>query len=173
MKKFIAILLVILACVGITSAIGVVTKGFTDWDMKKINEANSFKVDEYADTLTEERTDDIKITVDENGEITVKGENKTETDIIINVQSMTLKPGTYTLSSGAKDVNAEKYYLCLTGGLTETVYADAEDGESTFSIETEKSVVAQIVIKAGAKIDTTFKPVLVEGKEVGDFYVFG
>ncbi|MBQ7789227.1 MAG: hypothetical protein IJ398_06225 [Clostridia bacterium] len=176
MKKIIGLVLLVLLGVGLLTGIGACTNGFTSFDMREPNPDNLIKVEDYVETLTEKRDDDIEITVSEMGEIKVVGENETDSDIEIIVTEITLDEGEYTLSSSAKGVDDDTYYLCIKTGEGETlqvIYADSDD-DSTFEVEADDTTyTVAIVICAGEEIEATFKPVLVEGDEVGKFYVIG
>ena len=177
MKKIIAIVLLLLAIVGISS-LASWTDGFTAWDLKELNEDNLIVVDNYVDTLEDKRTDGLTVEVDEDGAITVEGENEGTEDIKITVVSnFPLEDGEYTFGTSSKGSDKKAYYMCIMQG-NEIVAADYDEEEDrTFKVKNAEgsSNVYQlcIVVCAGEEIDTTFKPVLVEGDKAGSFYVIG
>lgn len=166
------IALCILLGVALCSIVGKITDGFTDFDIRSLNEDNLLSVEDYAEGLDEKRDDGLTVTVSEKGVITVEGENETEADVKIAVQDVTLDTGKYTISSDAKGVKDDTYYLCIVNG-DKTIIADTED-DSTFTIFADDTTcTVYIVVCAGETVDATFKPVLVEGSEAGSFYVIG
>ena len=169
-KKIGLILLVILALVGVAGlCFGIIN------NIRQVNPDNIITADSYDETLAAEREDNITVSVNDNGEIAVKGKNETETDVKIKVCDVTLANGEYTISSNAKGVG-EKYYLCIETGEGENLVitlADTAD-KSTIKVETDDTIyTVYIVVCAGSEIDTTFQPVLVSGKEAGSFFVYG
>ena len=163
------IAIAVLLSVALSSLFGVITKGFNDFDFRTVNEANKIKVDDYSTTLYDDkRADGLTVDVSEHGEITISGENMGETDIIIDVVDVTLDFGRYNLSSGT-ETDDDTYYLQITDGTT-TVVADLDDESILQVTEDGTSYSVQIVVKAGEKINTTFKPVLVEGSHAEEFF---
>ncbi|MBQ8738162.1 MAG: hypothetical protein IJZ04_01560 [Clostridia bacterium] len=162
----------VLIAVGLSALFGFITKGFTDFDVRELNPDNLINVEAYNDTLEDKRDDGLAITVSEEGEITVEGKNKTEADVMIAIQDVTLEVGKYTISSGVKNTDEDTYYLSIVNG-EETIIADMEE-DSTFTIATnDTTCTVYIVVCAGENVDATFRPVLVEGSSAGDFYTIG
>ena len=177
MKKIIAIVVLLLLIVGVSS-LSTWTDGFTAWDLKEVNEDNIINVDDYVYGLDDKREDGLKIEIDDDGIITVEGENEGTEDIVITViGSFGLKDGEYTFGTSAKGTDDKTYYMCIMSD-DEVIVADYDEEEDrTFEVENDSgtSNVYQlcIVVCAGEKIDTTFKPVLVDGDKEGSFYVIG
>ena len=169
MKKVLTIIVLLLAVAGISS-LAVWTEGFTAWDIKELNEDNLIKVEQYVSTLEDKRTDGLKVDCDEDGVVTVTGENKTESDVEILVAEITLEAGEYTFTTSAKGVDDKTYYMCLSSG-DEIIIADGDD--ATFKVDEQTTFGVKIIVCAGEKIDTTFKPVIVEGDKPATFYVVG
>lgn len=167
---------IIAICVLLSTAVlGIiagVTDGFQDFEMREVNEDNLINVDNYIATLEDKRTDGLKVEVNDDGVIAITGENETETDVEIEVCSVTLKADEYTLSCEAKGIDDKTYYLKAVDETNDVTVIVDSDKEETFNIEAEATYKIYIVVCAGEEIDTTFKPVLVEGDEPGDFYVF-
>lgn len=168
---------IIAICVLLSSAVlGIiagVTDGFQNFEFRQVNEDNFINVDNYVSTLDGYKQDGLKVSVNDDGVIAVTGENETETDVEIEVCSVTLKADEYTLSCEAKGIDDKTYYLVArmgTGDDVEEIVIDS-DKSKTFEVDTETTFTIYIVVCDGEKIDTTFKPVLVEGDEVGNFYV--
>lgn len=170
MKKIIAIVLLVLAIAGI-SALATWTEGFTAWDLKELNEENLVNVANYDATFDTADYDDLDIEVDEDGVITIEGENKGAEDLKIKVATVSLTKGEYTISSGAKGTDDKTYYMSIIIGDKEIIADDGED--STFKVETEDTFDIYITVCDGEEIDTTLKPVVVEGDKAGSFYVIG
>ncbi|MBO5356479.1 MAG: hypothetical protein J6A95_01805 [Clostridia bacterium] len=164
----------VLLCSAILGVVAKVTDGFQDWEMREVNEDNLINVDNYVSTLDGYKQDGLKVTVNDDGVIAVTGENKAETDVEIEVCSVTLKADEYTLSCEAKGIDDKTYYLIARtgeGDTATTITVDSSKGE-TFKVESEATYTIYIVVCDGEEIDTTFKPVLVDDDEAGEFYVF-
>ena len=174
MKKVLTIVLLILVVTSI-SVIVTWTNGFTDFEIKELNPDNLFNASMYSDALANKRSDGLKVDVDDDGVITIDGENKTDDDVMIVVGQLTLAKGEYTISSSARGTGTKTYYMQIHYGTgeTETVII-ADDGEdSTFELEEETECIVEIIVCAGEEIDTTFKPVIVSGDKAGRFYIIG
>ncbi len=164
----------VLLSVAVVGIIAGVTDGFQDFEMREVNEDNLINVDNYVTTLEDKRTDGLKVKVNDDGVIAITGENETEADVEIEVCSVTLKADEYTLSCEAKGIDDKTYYLVARTGEGENakeIVVDSDKGE-TFKVEAETTYTIYIVVCEGEEIDTTFKPVLVDDDEAGDFYVF-
>ena len=172
-KKTVGIVAVaVLLGVALSAIFGAITNGFQDFDIREVNPDNIINVESYVDNLDAEREDGLKIEVSEDGAITVSGKNKTEQDVKIEIQDVTLEVGKYTISSGAKNTDEKTYFLSIVNGEDEVI-ADTED-ESTIAILANNSeCTIYITICAGESVDTTFYPVLVEGTKTASFYVIG
>ena len=170
LRKIISMIALVLVIAAVAS-LAVWTEGFTAWKIRELNEDNLIKSENYVDGLDDKREDGLKIEVDEDGVITVEGENETEDDVKIVVTTVTLKAGEYTISSSAKGTDDKTYYLSIEAG-DNVIIAD-EDEDSTFEVDEETTYTVYIVVCAGEEIDTTFKPVLVNGDEAGSFFVIG
>ena len=170
MKKIIKIIVLVLAVSGIAS-LAVLTEGFTSWDIRELNEDNLIVVDNYVDGLDDEREDGLTVEFNDDGVITVEGENEGTTNIKIKVADITLDEGEYTISSHSKNPSEDTYYLSIERG-TSVVIADMDE-DSTFEVGTSATYSVYIVVCPGVEIDSTFKPVLVPGDEAGRFYVIG
>lgn len=167
------IVICILASVCILGVVGKVTDGFQDFEIREVNEDNLINVDNYAITLEDKRTDGLKVEVNDDGVIAITGKNETDSDVEIEVCSVTLKADEYTLSCEARGIDDKTYYLVARTGTGDDIeeIVIKNDKSKTFEVKTETTFTIYIVVCDGEKVDTTFKPVLVEGKEVGSFYV--
>ena len=177
MKKFFKklagiILVAVLIAVGVSAIFGAITKGFQEFDIREPNPDNIINVEQYNEALDAEREDGLKVEFDEDGAITVSGKNKTEEDVKIAIQDVTLEVGKYTISSGAKNTDDETYFLSIVNG-EEEIIADTEDDSTIAITANDTTCTIYITVCAGESVDTTFYPVLVEGSKTGDFYVIG
>ena len=177
MKKFFKrpagiILVAVLIAVGVSAIFGFITKGFQEFDIREPNPDNIINVEQYNEALDAEREDGLTVEVDEDGAITVSGKNKTEADVKIAIQDVTLEVGKYTISSGAKNTDDETYFLSIVNG-EEEIIADTEDDSTIAITANDTTCTIYITVCAGESVDTTFYPVLVEGSKTGDFYVIG
>lgn len=166
------IAIIILCSTALLGVIATVTDGFQDFEFRQVNEDNLIKVDDYVTTLDGYKQDGLKVSVNDDGVIAVTGENKTESNIEIEVCSVTLKADEYTLSCEAKGIDDKTYYIKAVDETNDKIVTvDSSKGE-TFKIEAEATYTIYIVVCDGEKIDTTFKPVLVDDDKAGSFYVF-
>lgn len=136
------------------------------FDFQTVNEANYIKVANYNDIATEDENADIKVTVDDDGIIAIKGENKSETAYEISVTTVSLEKGDYEFVSNAKGCGEKTYHIELRDSADGQIIADNE-----FSVEETTSYNVLIVIEAGAEIDTEFEPVVVNKGEKTSFLV--
>ena len=165
------IAIIVLCCTALLGIVAAVTDGFQDFEFRQVNEDNLINVDDYVSTLDGYKQDGIKVTVNDDGVIAVTGENKTDNNIEIEVCSVTLKAGEYTLSCESRGLDDKTYYLKAVNTNDVSVTVDSSKGE-TFKIDTETTYTIYIVVCDGEEINTTFKPVLVDDDEAGSFYVF-
>ena len=177
MKKFFKkpagiITIAVLIAVGVSAIFGALTNGFQEFDIRKPNPDNIINVEQYNDALDAEREDGLTVEVDEDGAIKVSGKNKTESDVVIAVQEVTLEVGKYTISSGAKGTGDETYFLSIVNG-EEEVIADTEEDSTIAITANDTTCTINITICAGESVDVTFYPVLVEGTNAANFYVIG
>lgn len=164
---------VILACVALLAALvallGVATEGFTSFKNASIREPNpdnlitldNYKVVEIED----DKETGYTIAINDDGVITIKGENEAEEAVKIAVQDVVLEADKeYTLSSGAKTSN-KTYFVTV-----ENADGSVEFEEETFEVETAGTYTVYITIKGETEINETFELVLIEGDKAGSFY---
>ena len=164
---------IILACVALLAAlvalIGVATGGFTSFKNASIREPNpdnlitldNYKVVEIED----DKETGYTIAINDDGVITIKGENEAEDAVKIAVQDVVLEADKeYTLSSGAKTSN-KTYFVTV-----ENADGSVEFEEETFEVETAGTYTVYITIKGETEINETFELVLIEGDKAGSFY---
>lgn len=173
-KRIILIVVALLVIILAISAIGFATDGFnknTDkWGIREVNEKNFIKASEYT-VKNGALAEGLNVTVSNNGEITVNGKNNSSVVTKIEVQNVTLGPGTYTFSSGSDKTSTGTYFMSMEkSGGTESYTADFV-GQCTFTLDAETEFVVYICVQSGIEINTTFKPVIVEGESAGSFYV--
>ena len=169
-KRIITIAALLLVTVFLVAIIGNLTNGFDnlfkpdEWGKKEVNPNNLIKAATYT-IETNSMPEGIDITVSDEGEIKVKGENKTTDNIVVEICKVNLKAGTYTFTSGVNGCSASKYYLQAG-----QYYADFNN--NTFPLPTDSELTVNLVVTPGESINVTFKPVLVAGEEAGSFYVY-
>ena len=161
----IGVAIVALLAVALALANGMLS-GFRDR-----NSDNLIKLDD--NYLKSKKTDyGLEVVVDDDGVIKLKGQTTRNEELI--VQTVTLPAGTYTISGIAKP-NLSKIVLRATWGEGNVAYAGLDS--QTFTLEGETLVTVSIVVE-GAEgddntidfVNRTIKPVIIEGKEPGDFY---
>ena len=171
LRKTGGIIVVALVAVVLLGAFGGITMGaineIAGFNLKTVNEANFFKVGEYDIVDTTDEDADIKIDVTEDGVINIEGKHKGEEALEILVDTVTLTKGDYVLKSHAKRDGEDRYQLILKDAADGKIVADAE-----FTVESDTTYTAYIVIQPDVKVDVEFSPVLVEDGEKTGFYVY-
>ncbi len=164
---------VILACIALLAVlvalIGVATDGFTSFRNASIREPNPDNLISLENYTLVEIEDDKEtgytVAIDDDGVISINGENEAETAVKLAVQNVVLEAGKeYTLSSGAKTSN--KTYFVTVENADGSVVLE----EETFEVETAGTYTVYITIEGETEIDDTFELVLVEGDKAGSFY---
>lgn len=172
-------LIVIILCIALViPLVGLVsrqTNGFEnpeDLFTLERNEANLLIPGEDGNyTLLKDKNTESGLVVDlkSNGAIQITGSNPMATTDEISVAELTLKKGTYTLSTGAKTSISTVYVTAMANG-SELVKADFGDEPGTFTIEADTTVEIVINVCAGENHNITLFPVLVADDEPGAFY---
>lgn len=132
-------------------------------DFRQVNEANYIKVADYNELVD---NGDIKVTVDDDGVITLEGKNNSEASCEFIVTTVTLEKGDYEFVSHAKGCGEKTYHIELRDSADGQIIADEE-----FTVEEDTTYQVIIVVEAGAEIDTDFEPVLVKAGEKTNFFV--
>lgn len=107
--------------------------------------------------------------VSEDGTVKLYG-TATSADSIV-VQTVDLAPGTYTYSVGNEKVNVDKYYSYVDFNGEQYIAGTEND---TFEVVEDSTV--QVIIcwfedtDFGEVIGATFRPIIVEGKNPGDYF---
>ena len=144
----------------------------TVFSSRERNPKNLIKVDDKY--LSSRRTDyGLEVVVEDDGVIKLKGQ--TTRNEKLDVQTLTLPAGTYTIS-GIEKPNLAKITLQATWGAGNVAFAGLES--ETFTLEADTLVTVSIVIEGSEGeeetiewANRTIKPVIVSGKEPGEFYV--
>ena len=164
---------VILACIALLAVlvalIGVATDGFTSFKNVSIREPNPDNLISLENYTLVEIEDDKEtgytVAIDDDGVISINGENEAETAVKLAVQNVVLEAGKeYTLSSGAKTSN-KTYFVTVENADGSVVFE-----EETFEVETAGTYTVYITIEGETEIDDTFELVLVEGDKAVSFY---
>ena len=193
-KNWLVVAVSVLLAVIATACTFNVTNSFTEFNPSKVvfaqNEDNLF----FEKIEDGEIYDNVQIDcIVKNGEFTLDGSiaNTNPGTITmsdsISVATLTLKPGTYTLSCFNKP-NFKSYYLVGTyviGDNTYTWYADFEDAPNntekskllhgqTVEFTEETTVHFEIRLVEGTELNNVkARPVLVEGDKEGNFFKIG
>lgn len=171
MRKIFGIIGIVLLCaLSFGTFFGLARNTINDiagFDFQTINEANIIKVDDYDIVNTEDEDSKLQVSVDEDGLITVDGENDTKATVELEVVTVSLEKGEYKFVSNAKGCSDKTYQLILKDNDDGVIIADEE-----FNVEAETATyTVYIAIYDGAEIDAKFAPVLVKKGENTDFFV--
>lgn len=161
-----AVVIILIVC-----ALGALTSGFTKFGIsdikdkfeKKRNPDNLILLDNVSLKDKKSATSDVEYTVDKLGAVTLKG--KATADEEITYGSVTLEPGTYTLT-GAENGKNDTYTLGLMVGVQ---FMRSDSGTIVITTKGTYSVVIR-VFKGANFLSTKITPALVSGDEAIDFY---
>ena len=195
-RPLVIIITAVLACVIVCGILGGLTTGFTDFEEKSVEKNYSTlllnKNNLFYDTIEEGTLyDGVNYSAKvKNGIITLNGESvDTDSDSVtisdtITFATVRLEEGTYTLSAFA---NADWKNCYVVGtytvdGITHTWYSDYDKVPAslvtdtvharTLELESETAVTFAVKVCEGAELkNTKITPVLVEGEDVGNYYV--
>ena len=172
-KKILTNIGVILIAVALCSTFGFMTKGFTErdpqnWIVRERNDQNLFDNTRTEDKVISDGTG-IAVTLKKDGSVIVDGKSGASEATSIELGEVTLKPGTYTFTSGYKKAGLYSMYLKLDlGGSYKT--ADF-DGNDNIVITSETTATVVLVISPDVDFNhATIYPVIAEGTEGVDFY---
>ena len=160
-----------IALVLVGALLGGAIIGFTDIGEKLQPTRNDENFIVVNDTYVKDGTNDKGVTwkVSDDGTIKLSGKS-TSADSIV-VQNVALKAGTYTYSVGNDKVNVDKYYSYVDANGEHYIAGTTND---TFELVEDTTVQVVICwlekVSFGEIIGTTFRPIIVEGENPGDFY---
>lgn len=177
LKNILIIGACMLACIFVCCLIGFVSKGTFDftkadeWGLRSVNEENLLKVEEYViDDLNTGLGYSIDVT--DQGQIKISGTNDSGENQQIKVQDVTLKAGTYKITSGVSGTSLAGYNMCIVVG-ENTYYADF-GADTEFTIETDTTATVYINLADKVEINKTFSPVVIDTEaENQSFFVIG
>ena len=141
--------------------------------IREVNENNLVEIEDYED-LDGEKTNGIKVTVNEDGTIVLNGEADADTSFII--KTFTADHSIVTKSDD------DGYTLCgITAGSLETVYLQVAQAENVlarstkyganFTTEAVAETTVTIEIVEGAELENfKINPVVVPGSTAESFY---
>lgn len=168
-KTFGIIAIVVLAVISFGSFFGLARATINEiagFDFQTVNEKNYLKVEDYTITSTENENVDIKVTVDDDGIITLKGENKMQGVATHEVAIVVLQAGDYEFVSNAKGCSKDTYQLILKDNNEGIIIAD-----EIFTVTEATEYTVYISINGGVEINTKFAPVIVNVGESTKFIV--
>ena len=171
---WIGVIALILVVVLAVSFIGKITGGFTkdldDVTLRDRNPENLLSGDYGWTDNKRNMGDGIVLTSKKDGTIILDGEYKgSEQSVTIDLETVSLSAGTYTVS-GAPKGGSYTYHLLISYS-SGTCTADFGDANGTFTLTSPESVELKLVCFAENSFDSIkIQPVLVEGSEAGDFY---
>ena len=117
MRKALGIIAIVLLTIVTFGGFFALSRGtineIAGFDFQTVNEKNYLKVEDYTITSTENENVDIKVTVDDDGIITLKGENKMQGVATHEVATVVLQAGDYEFVSNAKGCSKDTYQLIL------------------------------------------------------------
>lgn len=164
---------IIAICVALCATLGFATKGFTernpeDWIVRERNDLNLFDNTRLSDETIKDGTG-LVVTMKKDGSVIVDGKSGATEATVIELGEVTLKPGTYTFTSGYKKAGLYSAYLKLQmDGSFKT--ADF-DGHDNIVITSETTATVELVINPDVDFNhATLYPVIAEGSESVDFY---
>ena len=133
------------------------------FDFRSLNEANYFKVEDYAIVDTEDEDADVQVEVTEDGVIKLSGEHKGEEALELQVATIVLEEGEYEFCANLSQIGV----LNNIKKNCKLVLRDAADGEivadEKFTVEETTTYNAYIVIEPDSKLNNVeIGPVLVE-----------
>lgn len=133
---------------------------------RQVNDANLLSVDEY-EIVDQKTSKGITVDVKETGKIFVKG--TASSDWKETIQTLSLKPGTYTV--GGCNSNVGTYGIVVEKNGTPIAYAgvDGEQG-ATFTVEETGTYTVSIYVMEGANVYREFAPTLASGKKTIKFF---
>ena len=172
MKKFrFKKLVKTIALVLVGAMIGGALIGFTDLGEKLVPQRNEENLIEVNDSYIKEGTNNKGVSwkVSDDGTVKLFGSASTADSIV--VQTLELPAGTYTYSVGNSKVNVDKYYSYVSANGVEYIAGTTDD---TFELVEDSTVQVVICWLEGTEfneiIGVTFRPVIVEGENAGEFF---
>lgn len=136
------------------------------FDFQTVNEANYIKAEDYIITATTDDEANIKVSISEDGIITLNGKNDTEESMTFAICEITLEKGDYVIKSNAKRCSDDTYQVIMTDSEGGKIIANEE-----FAIDETTTYTVSIVVYEGAEVNTEFAPVVVDDGEATTFYV--
>lgn len=157
-----AVLILVIAILGgIIGSFAVAGSSLID---RSPNPDNFIKTENYLVKDKDTNDKGIDVTVKKDGTIKLNGIASEDDEYV--VASLSLDPGTYTIS-GMKS-NKDSVGLKVIYGSKEYFAGTSED---TFTLATKTTVSVVIYVSEGTwNINRTIRPVLVEGTTAGEFY---
>ncbi len=180
-KKFIRIVAAIVGfvlLVGAMSFIGKKTNGFADditleaLTQRDVNPDNLYTYDSVLDTVKETSNTGLGFTLEvkNDGTIIVDGKYRDTEEAMLPLAKVHLEPGTYTMTTGASTSVYDAYFALYTS-TEESSLVGTFDFDNQVEITTEGDYYIFVGIAPETEFNNqTFRPVIVEGTEAGEFY---
>ena len=166
-KTLVVVLVCILSCGFLMWAFG----GLNDMSVdnakdvfeRKVNEDNLYTSE--CVTITDRNDGNgIKLTVNDNGTIAVKG--TADATVNYDLATVSLKAGEYTFTA-LEGASLKGAYVSLS---LEGVDKPADFTGNTFTVVEDTEVVITLHIAEGTEINATVYPVIVKGDEAGTYF---
>ena len=166
-----AVLLTVLAVVGLSKATGV-----AEWDFRKVNPDNLYQDFTFVkdEGTLADGEQGVLVEIDEDHVITVETKSKAKATLTTTVASGTLKANTsYVFDSGLKDGSKGTIYMSVRNTTTDTVIASSTRGAVVIdALESDTAVTIEITVVEDAEVNEKLRPVLNKGDDVKDIISF-
>ena len=155
----------VLLCVGI----GSMTAGFTDFDLIKRNENNLVDVDVFEEKIKHDCG--VTVKADEDGVLTLSGENKTATLAVIDLATIKLPAGEYTFTTGKNGENDDTHQTTYYMGLFDGTNTHRADTGRTLVVKAETEYTITLCVNPDESVDgVKLYPSIVDGDDAEKFY---
>ena len=164
-----AILLTVLAVVGLSKVTGV-----ADWNFRKVNPDNLYQDFTFVkdEGVLNDGDQGVVIEIDEDHVVKVDG--KAKSTVTETIASGTLKAGTaYVFDSGLKDGSKATVYMSVRNTTTDTVIASSYRGAVVIeALEADTAVTIEVTVVEDTEVNEKLRPVLNKGDDAKDIISF-
>ena len=166
-----AILLTVLAVVGLSKATGI-----AEWDFREPNPDNLYQDFTFVkdEGTLADGEQGVLIEIDEDHVITVETKSKAKSTVTTTVASGTLKANTsYVFDSGLKDGSKGTIYMSVRNTTTDTVIVSStREAVVIEALEADTAVTIEITVVEDAEVNEKLRPVLCKGDDVDEIVSF-